>query len=118
LWADDHPEGNRLERRLLRQMGVFVESVTTNAQAKEVLNDESERISLIITDVRRDAGASGLELVSEITARQNHPPVVLYVAALDASKPTPAGVFGITNRPDALLNLVMDALDRRPAQGS
>jgi CheY-like chemotaxis protein len=114
LWVDDHPEGNRIERRLLRRMGVFVETVRTNDEAVIVLEDATERMSLIISDIKRDNGSSGLALVKDIATRPGHPPIVLYVGRPSEDRAIPPDVFGVTSRPDALLNLVMDALDRQP----
>jgi len=34
LWVDDEPMGNRVERRLLRQMGIFVEAVVNYPEPK------------------------------------------------------------------------------------
>lgn len=36
LWVDDHPEWNRVERRLLRQMGIHTEAVVSNRTAESV----------------------------------------------------------------------------------
>lgn len=116
LWVDDHPEDNRIERRLLRQMGIFVEMTTTNQEAEQTLGDPAERIDLIISDIKRDDGSSGLELLNRLTTRQVAPPLVFYVGRLPVERPTPSEAFAITNRPDALLNLVMDALDRQAAR--
>ena len=41
-----------------------------------------------------------------------HQPIIFYVGRLDASAGVPAGAFGVTNRPDELLQLVLDALAR------
>jgi CheY-like chemotaxis protein len=113
LWVDDHPEGSRVERRMLRQMGIFTEAAATNAQSMAVLDDPAETIDLIISDIGRDDGSpAGPELIEALRGRSSRPPIVLYVGRLDRGRGTPAGAFGITNRPDELLNLVMDALDR------
>lgn len=111
LWVDDHPEGNRVERRMLRQLGIFTEAVTTNDQAMLVLDDPAESIDVVITDLRRDDGSTGQALIDAVRARPNPPPVICYVLALRDGG-GPPGAFGITSRPDALLDLVMDALDR------
>ncbi len=95
---------------MLRQMGILTEAVTTKPEAAAVLNDPANRIDLIISDVGRDDGsAGGLTLLEGIRGRR---PVILYVGRVDRDRGTPAGAFGITDRPDDLLNLVMDALDR------
>lgn len=40
-------------------------------------------------------------------------PIIYYVGSADPSRPVPVGAFGLTARPDELLHLVMDALERR-----
>jgi CheY-like chemotaxis protein len=112
LWVDDEQENNRTERRMLRSTGIFVETATSNDQALRVLDDPSETISLVISDIRRASGESGLDLVQSIAQRPHAPRVVLYIGKVDRDRPAPAGVFGVADRPDDLLNLVMDALDR------
>jgi hypothetical protein len=39
--------------------------------------------------------------------------VIFYVSVINQDKPLPPGAFGLTNRPDELLHLVIDALERR-----
>jgi CheY-like chemotaxis protein len=113
LWVDDHPENNRIERRMLRQMGLFVEAVNTNRQAMSALADANDHFDLIISDIGRDDGApDGRALLAELKNAASPLPVILYVASFKPELGTPPGAFGITNRPDTLLNLVMDALDR------
>ena len=38
--------------------------------------------------------------------------MVFYVSVVYQDKPLPPGAFGLTNRPDELLHLVIDALER------
>lgn len=114
LWVDDRPAGNRIERRLMRQMGLFVEAVASNAEAMVVLDDPSESIALVISDIQREPGPSGLDLLAALAGRAGTPGVVFYVGSISPDRPTPAGAFGIADRPDDLLNLVMDAVDRLP----
>ena len=44
-----------------------------------------------------------------------HQPVIFYVGRPEPEKGAPAGAFGLTNRPDQLLQLVVDALSRTRA---
>ena len=39
-------------------------------------------------------------------------PLIFYVSVRDEEKPLPVGAFGLTNRPDVLVHLVIDALER------
>jgi len=115
LWVDDVPMDNRAERRLLRQMGIFVEAVVSNEEAKTVLADRAESIALIISDIKRAKGPSGLQLLADLEGRPEHPDVIFYVLQPEPDLPLPQGALGITVWPDELLNLVMDGLDRLPA---
>lgn len=69
-----------------------------------------DRVDLIVSDVGRDDGSpGGLALLEGLRGAR---PVILYVGRVDRERGVPAGAFGITDRPDELLNLLMDALDR------
>jgi CheY-like chemotaxis protein len=111
LWVDDHPGNNQVERRMLRRMGIFTECAITNDEAIRALDHDT--FDLVISDVARDSGPNGLELLSYMNHRAHRMPVILYIGHVDPSRAQPLGAFGITDRPDVLLNLVMDALDRR-----
>lgn len=39
-------------------------------------------------------------------------PVVFYVGEVDPKKGTPVYAFGLTNRPDELVHLILDILER------
>lgn len=41
-----------------------------------------------------------------------HQPVIYYIGRPDPGAGVPPGAFGVTNRPDQLLQLVIDALSR------
>jgi CheY-like chemotaxis protein len=113
LWVDDHPENNAIERKMLRQMGLFVEPMTTNADGLAALADPGDHFDLVLSDIGRDDGSpDGLALLEAVRRMADPPPVILYIGRVDPSRPRPPGAFGITDRPDVLLNLVMDALDR------
>jgi CheY-like chemotaxis protein len=112
LWVDDNLSANRIERRLLRQMRLFVEPALTNDAAMLVMAEPNETISLVISDIKRGIGPTGIDLLQSIQLLPHRPPVIFYVSHIDANRAAPPTSFGITNRPDELLNLVMDALER------
>ena len=112
LWVDDAPFGNRHERRLLRQMGLFVESVSNNDEALALLADPEDHIDLVISDIRRGADRAGLILLDELRTARTAVPLIFYVGRVSPDRPIPPGAFGITARPDELLDLVMDAMER------
>jgi CheY-like chemotaxis protein len=122
LWVDDHPAVNVVERRLLHKIGVFVEPIRSTEEALEALavGPGSGRFELVISDMRRngDPGA-GEQLIRAMRAAGYDQPVILYLGQLEleVARGTPVGAFGITNRPDELLHLVIDALERREPTG-
>jgi hypothetical protein len=107
LWVDDEPLGTASERELLHRMGVFVETARSNEEALSVLR-RTASYDMIVSDIDRASGASGLDLLRVLPLER--PPVIFYVGRLSGG--VPIGAFGITNRPDELLHLVMDICER------
>lgn len=119
LWVDDHPELVKVERSLLREMGIVTVAVRTNAQALDILSDPSGVVDVVISDIRRDDGSpGGVELLEDVRKGSKRPPVILYITRMLPDQGVPRGAFGLCNRVDELLNLVMDVLDRRVEHSS
>jgi CheY-like chemotaxis protein len=111
LWIDDTPQNNRWERATLRQLGAHVTAVDSTDTALSCLR--SEPPDLILSDVSRAGNkCEGIEVLPRLQRASPSTAVVFYVGRSDPSAGVPAGAFGITNRPDELLHLVMDALER------
>ena len=111
LWVDDTPKNNEWERLTLRNLGADVTSVTRTETAIECL--EAESFDLIISDIsRHDLHREGIDALPRLNAASPATAVVFYVGNVDQAAGVPAGAFGITSRPDELLHLVMDALER------
>jgi CheY-like chemotaxis protein len=108
LWIDDHPENNTWERRMLEAFGASFVTVETTASAIAMLN--RERFDVIISDIGRDAEESGLEAFPTIRASAINTPIVFYLGTLFPS--IPPGSLGITNDPEQLIHLLLDALGR------
>jgi CheY-like chemotaxis protein len=112
LWIDDNPENNQWECATLRQLGAHVTAVDSTETAIGCLRSDS--YDLILSDVSRSGSSrEGIEVIPRLRALRPATAVVFYVGRLDASDGVPLGAFRITNRPDELLHLVMDALERR-----
>lgn len=111
LWVDDHPENNLNERRMFRQLRVEVDIAKTTEEALGML--KGGNYDLVLSDISRDQDATaGLKFLSQL--KQEQPtPVIFYVGVADTEKGVPAQAFGITNRPDELLHLTLDALERK-----
>ena len=108
LWIDDHPENNSWERRSLEAFGVVFVTVQTTPSALAILS--RERFDVIISDIGRDSGPTGLAALPGLQAASPRVPVIFYVG--DLKPGTPAGAFGIANDPEELLHLLMDVLAR------
>jgi CheY-like chemotaxis protein len=111
LWVDDHPAWSEIESAALEQLGIYAIDYALST------NDALERLTsgdydLIITDMTRgDDDKAGLELIARAKA-VTQAPIIVYLGELRPELGTPGGAFGITNRPDELINLVLDALER------
>jgi CheY-like chemotaxis protein len=110
LWVDDNPAGNAWEHACLSALGCQVRTVEGTRTALDYL--AREEFDLVLSDVARAADPKeGLRTLPQIQRAAPGVAVIFYVMALDGG--VPLGAFGITNRPDELFQLCMDALERR-----
>jgi CheY-like chemotaxis protein len=56
--------------------------------------------------------AAGIDMLKDLAKQEVTLPVIFYVGHVEPGAPAPAGAFGITDRPDQLLQLILDALAR------
>lgn len=115
LWIDDSVTNNRRERELLEALGLKVEQVQNNEGAKIALAPDGGGYDLILSDIARpESSEAGLEFLNSYRLRPHDQrvPLIFYISARDETKPMPLGAFGLTNRPDILVHLVIDALER------
>jgi CheY-like chemotaxis protein len=111
LWVDDDHSNNRNEVHMLRQLKVEVETVSTTAQALALLG--RDKFDIVLSDIARGGDArAGLAMLPLLKERHQSLPVIFYVGELRSEFGVPGGAFGITNRPDELLHLILDALER------
>ena len=111
LWVDDDHGNNRNELRMLRQLKLEVETVCTTAEALARL--DRDHFDVVLSDMARAGDAhAGLAMLAELKGRNGVPPVIFYVGDLAPEHGVPSSAFGITNRPDELLHLILDALER------
>ncbi len=112
LWVDDHPENNLNERRMFRQLKAEIDTAKSTGEALKIL--KNGRYDLVISDMARgDEATAGLKFLEQFRKVNNATPVIFYIGVFDAKKGIPAQAFGITNRPDELLHLTLDALERK-----
>ena len=111
LWIDDNPTWNTAEMRILKGLGATIDFARSNAEARERLSGAV--YDIVLSDIDRgERGDEGIRFLPEALGGMLDPTVIFYVAE---SKGTPEGAFGIATRPDELLHLIVDALERQPS---
>jgi CheY-like chemotaxis protein len=111
LWIDDNPAGNALERDCLKALGVDVQTAESTRSAITCLG--SQTFDLVLSDIdRAESPTAGLLDLPMVRKEASGAPVVFYIMNLQ-DRGVPAGAFGIAARPDELLHLCMDVLERR-----
>lgn len=111
LWVDDNPGNNDAERNALGEIGIHADIAVSTADA---LNRMSKKTyDLVISDMKRgNEKFAGLDLLQQMKEKKYTAQVIFYTLRYDTSvMGTPPSSFGITNRPDELFNLVLDALE-------
>ncbi len=112
LWVDDHPEWIEWERKMLERLEVEVTTVPSTGRALEQLREDP--YDLILSDIARESRADeGAAAIPALLSVAPDTPVIFYVGTVDEGRGPPPGSAGITNRPDELLHLVLDVLERR-----
>jgi hypothetical protein len=70
----------------------------------------------VVSDIARGQSADeGLRFLGEAKRRGVAKPTIFTVARYEPDRGVPPYAFGITNRVDELLNLILDVLERRDA---
>jgi len=110
LWVDDSPQNNINEIRMFRQLNIDVVSARSTPEALEMLSQD--KFDVIFSDMARSSNTSGIEMLAKLKTTTHKLPVIFYVGILNPDKGTPPGAFGLTNRPDELLHLFIDAMSR------
>lgn len=111
LWVDDNPENNYAESRILRKFKVKIKQVRNTQDAIDHLNRRD--FDVIISDMKRGENtAAGLEL-RDFVGSITDIPFIIYTGDSQETRERPARLFGITNRPDELIHLIIDARARQ-----
>lgn len=112
LWVDDHPDYNVYERRILNSLGIFVDLAKTSAEGLSMLSQN--KYDLVISDIKREGvgDVDGFQFLDKMIEDGYDHKVIYYIGNLDKKRGVPPYAFGITDRPDHLLHLIFDALER------
>lgn len=114
LWVDDAPDNNVYLRGLLRSLGIFVDLAKNTFDAVSMA--ALTKYDVVISDMKRDGDSkAGIKLLAELQQRNldAYRWTVFYFSQYDPSRGVPTYAFGATNRPDELVHLVMDILERK-----
>jgi hypothetical protein len=70
----------------------------------------------VLSDISRDFPThdptGGIAMLARLRQENFRQPVIFYIGQRDRERGTPADAFGITDRPDELLHMILDALAR------
>ena len=111
LWVDDLPQKSRNERRMFQHLGARVDIATNTEEALRKLAIDD--YDLVVSDIARgDNAAEGLDFLKAFREQDKSTPAIFYVGVYEPEKGLPTGAAGITNRPDELLHLVFDSMER------
>ena len=107
LWVDNTPSNNFNERRLFERAGATIDPALRTADGLEATR--LHPYDLIISDwARPESENAGPELLRALRDRGVHVPAVFYAGRVQGRERGDA--IGLTDRPDELLHIVLDAL--------
>jgi CheY-like chemotaxis protein len=96
---------------MFRQLKTEVDTAKSTDEALVMLSRGN--YDLVLSDMSRNGDAvAGLTLLTHLREAKATP-VIFYVGVFDPAKGVPAHAFGMTNRPDELLHLTLDAIERK-----
>ena len=111
LWVDDHPDNNAWERAMFGAFGVEFVTATSTRDAMATLG--SAIFDLVISDIDREGVTDeGIRALVALRVQAPRTPIIFYTGFVRRELPVPVGAFGIADRPDELLHLVLDIVER------
>jgi len=111
LWVDDYPRNNTIEIKILETLGIIVDIAINTDEALRFLGKRD--YDVIISDIMRNGiQDEGIRFLGEAIHLNPNNKIIFYTGNVEFERGTPPYAFGITNRPDELLHLVFDALER------
>jgi len=112
LWFDDRPDTLKNEIKMFRQLGGKIEITTTFEKTISML--KTNNFDLMISDIDRKNGEEdGVSTLKKLYKNKTYLPTIFYIGDVNEELGIPPHAFGLTNRPDELLHLVIDILERK-----
>ena len=112
LWFDDTPDCELSELRLILALGVQLDRAATPIQAEKLI--QKTPYDFMISDIwQQDNPKGGIEFFTHQVQKGMRIPTIFYITKFEEARGTPPLAFGITNRPNDLLHLVMDIIERK-----
>jgi len=120
LWVDDHPENNVYVAKILEEIGLTIEPVTKSDAALELLSQAKQdttlqQYNLVITDFGKDDmhEINGEQFANKLKYIDYFLPVIIYSSSYQPGENgMPYTIFASANRPDYLINYVLDVIER------
>jgi CheY-like chemotaxis protein len=111
LLVNDNPEEMSHVIKILRDLGLDVQVVTSSESALHALSNDTYHV--VISDMKRgNVEDEGIRFLKCIREREIVIPLIFTIGNINLAQGTPPFAFGITNKLDECLNLVFDALER------
>ena len=122
LWVDGQPEDRDAEAEVLRTLGLhLVRALNVEEAFRRIDRQKSSPLGpfrAILSDLSRGSRwRPGTETVSRLSKTAPNTPIIVYVPALEGTIGVPKGAVGITDSPDELLHLLLDAVGRGTSLG-
>jgi CheY-like chemotaxis protein len=115
LWVDDMPDNNTRERNAMTTLGMDVTTCLSTTEALDRL--DRSNFDAVISDMgRRPDPQAGYTLLEAMRSRGDTTPFIIYAGSNLPEHRKLAeerGALGSTNRPQELLDLVLQAVDAR-----
>lgn len=104
---------NRMEIQILKSIGFKIRFCSKSDEAQKII--EGEKIDLVISTIRREKSQTeGLDFLKRLVNNGiKKIPFVFYINVVEKEKGVPGYAFGITNKPNELLHLIADIIDRK-----
>ncbi len=120
LWIDDHPVNNIHECKLLNDIGFTIETASSSVAGLELYEASLKeknmaKYDLIISDYGKDdlKDLDGVQFASSIKQIDFSIPIIFYSSSyFQSHSEKPDTVYAVANRPDFLINYVLDVIER------